>query len=768
MKLLRKINQLLLPVLLLIGLVLGLITHSYSQKLSRQQVEESINFSLQEFYQDFQERLRAYVSISYGVFEQAKPLFDSPGNAQIKSKLDRLINEARLAHGIAVLQNNRRILTLGDTKGFESYMYNKLSDGNRTFSFRLVNKANSLPILLSEYYNVIPVNGEDSIEQKIQVYFPVYQFRAYVDRLSKQYSSSVQVSMLPYGDEKENFSELPTENTDFKIDIKGEQDDDIQAVLRHQAYTLSVRIPAGALEKIMPMNLWQLTLFFTAVLLVGHLLILFFLQQDIVNPIQLLLKTIKTNQFGEPVNLKTRQDSSEVSQLINAYINMLHKLNKLAAFDHLTGLSNRVNFQFQLERQLKSASRHGRKMALFYIDLDNFKKVNDHYGHATGDKLLKEFSERMQNSIRPSDYVATIAKGEFARLAGDEFALLLNDIESPAVAEKVAERILTLFDNGFVLDGVRHSVQVSIGIVISPDDGNDVATLLHNADAAMYQAKLSGKNQVQFFNHNIAGSIQRKQYIERSLTRAIEKENFHLQYMPVYSTNDLKIVGVEVLLRAPSLAEKEIGPEEFIPIAESTGLIKAIDAWVLNEAAQRISELTHSLKFDGFFAINISAAELHNREFSEMVSDILSKHNIAPERIDFEIAEKTFIDNVEGGIRQLNQLKSLGVSLSLDDFGRGNTAFTQLIELPVDRLKIDRLFIDGIDDSAIEENHLVDIVLALADLYKLDVIAEGVESQEQIDYLRAKGCQMLQGFFLSKPLSWEDLQSVLSSSVKVE
>ncbi|MEE4246328.1 MAG: EAL domain-containing protein, partial [Kangiellaceae bacterium] len=470
-------------------------------------------------------------------------------------------------------------------------------------------------------------------------------------------------------------------------------------------------------------------------------------------------------ELGEHVDIKKLSGNDELSKLNNAFLDMLGKLNKLASFDHLTGLSNRHNFQMQFARQIKRAKRKGTQMALLYIDLDNFKKVNDHYGHSTGDKLLRLFSERMQKSIRPSDVAANFQKNQLARLAGDEFSILLKDIDGPQSAEKVAQRILSLFESGFQVDGVTHGVQASIGIVMYPEDGDSTELLFQHADAAMYQAKTKGKNRLQFFNAQIAGGIQRKKYIERVLLKAIHHGHFTLAYMPIFDSKSMLPVGVEVLLRCPSLAAKNIGPEEFIPVAESTGLIKDIDVWVLNESLSRMNYVTDRFGFDGFFAINISAVELHNKEFPEHVQSLLGRHQIEPSRIELEITETSFVENVASSIKLLNQLKSFGVSLSLDDFGTGYTAFSQLMDFPVDKLKIDRSFISVLGEKFDEKQRMVDIFLALADLYQLQVVAEGVENNNQIEYLRDRGCEMLQGFYLSEPLSWEDFQALLKKSL---
>lgn len=494
-----------------------------------------------------------------------------------------------------------------------------------------------------------------------------------------------------------------------------------------------------------------------------YFIVIVLYRRFIVRPVKELIETIKETPRGALILKRNKNKGTELDVLVNSYVELLVQMDEFAAQDHLTGLLNRRSFQEQFERCLHRALSQKHQMALLYIDLDNFKKVNDHYGHATGDRLLKLFSERLEKSVRPTDIMADLGGSELARLAGDEFSILLTELTGPVDARKVAERILRMFEKGFQLDGVTHNVQVSIGVVIAPEDGTTVESLLRNADAAMYQAKMKGKNRVQFFNKEIASNIQRKKYIERVLIKAIHHSHFHLVYMPIFNAQTLAVEGVEVLIRAPTLESKGIGPEEFIPVAESTGLIKDIDAWVLYESFSRLNYVTDKYGFEGFFAINVSAVELLNREYPDLVRGALLKHQIEPSRIELEITETSFVDNLQQSIKQLQQLKNLGVQLSLDDFGTGYTAFSQLIKFPVDKLKIDRSFIQDLTDQASDKKRMVDIVLKLAALYHLSVIAEGVESQSQVDYLRRRGCEYMQGYYLSHPLSWDQFQALLES-----
>ncbi|NVJ50143.1 MAG: bifunctional diguanylate cyclase/phosphodiesterase [Gammaproteobacteria bacterium] len=659
--------------------------------------------------------------------------------------------------GIALVTGNQIQIRTGEVNQQAVLAFYRAIEQGKTSLVSFEYNANSEPFITRAYrlndnleqpqwlFVKLPFNAYRELQQHLNQYF------AQDATTEVSFTSDAVVQIRPDFKGKSTLIEL--EDGAYQFDYQ------------QANYQLLIKVPKSLMDNLMPLSYIQMSAILLLMFLFAAFIVTALLHLRYLQPVRSLLSVIQNTQFGEAVKLKKRRSKHVVDQLVNTYIDMLRKLNRLAAYDHLTGLSNRTHFQYLLQRQLRNSARHGRKMALLYIDLDNFKKVNDHYGHSVGDQLLKAFSERLLKSTRPSDLVANLTKGELARLAGDEFALLLTNVESTMVAEKVGERILSLFEGGFLLDGINHNVQASIGIVVTPDDGNDVATLLQNADAAMYQAKLKGKNRLQFYNKEIAGGIQRKQFIERVLSKAIEHAHFHLVYMPIYEAKEKTIVGVEVLIRAPTLTAKGIGPEEFIPVAESTGLIKAIDTWVLNESMSRLNYVSDRYGFDGFFAINISAVELHNKEFPGMVRSMLMKHQVQPERIELEITETSFVDNIEGSIRQLNHLKSLGVSLSLDDFGTGYTAFTQLIEFPVDKVKIDRSFIKDLDATATDKRRMVDIVLALADLYQLEVIAEGVENDYQIDYLRDRGCEMLQGFYLSKPLSWDDFQALVERNL---
>ncbi|MCL6416013.1 EAL domain-containing protein [Aestuariirhabdus sp. Z084] len=488
------------------------------------------------------------------------------------------------------------------------------------------------------------------------------------------------------------------------------------------------------------------------------------INRQIVAPIHRLIEKIDHSQNIDSIEMIPEGNQDELGELNNAYLNLLKDVQHLASYDHLTGLSNRRSFNKILDRQLRKSIINKQSMALLFIDLDNFKRVNDQYGHAAGDQLLLEFAKQLQTCIRPTDVAATASDDQLARLAGDEFSLLLPDVADPQAAERVAQRVLDLFEHGFKVNGIYHNVHASIGIAMVPDDGNNAEALLVHADAAMYQAKDQGKNQYQFFNQQIAQRMQERQHIEQILIQSLAERSFEMLFMPIYDANSLQPVSAEALLRCPALAEQGLGPDQFIPIAESTGLIKQIDLRVIDEALGKLRWLQEHLDFSGKMAINISAVELHNKAFPSQVQKLLDQHAVDPGKVELEITETSLINNDEESIDTLRALKALGVSLALDDFGTGYTAFNQLASYPVDCLKIDRSFVASLSDSNSNKQPMVDIILSLADLYHLHVVAEGVETEEQLQYLQRQACQLVQGYYLSKPIPWDELVALFTTT----
>ena len=452
----------------------------------------------------------------------------------------------------------------------------------------------------------------------------------------------------------------------------------------------------------------------------------------------------------------------------NAYITILQMheddMRKLAYYDSLTGLPNRWNFKESLTRILHRAGKEQYHIGLLYIDLDNFKRVNDNYGHEVGDQLLCIFSEQLKEAIRPTDVILNKNFNEVARLAGDEFVVILNLLDESTDAAIVAERILNIFDGGIQVSNINHSVFASIGIAVFPEDATTPDKLLHHADLAMYQAKSNGRNRFEFYTEGITQEIDELHRIEDSLKLALEENLLSLVYMPLFDCQSIDIVGIEVLLRCQNLEVEGIGPERFIPIAEKTNLIKEIDLWVIENSMAAFIKLQSNYNFNGKFCINISGVEIQNELFPGKVKALLEKYCVSPSFIEFEITETAFILGDDKSTAILNEIRGLGISLALDDFGTGYTAFSQLIHYPADCLKIDRSFVNGLFSEHEARHKMVSIIKNLAELYELRVVAEGVETKEQLDYLQNIGCDWVQGFFLSRPLKWHDLEKLLSDS----
>lgn len=431
-------------------------------------------------------------------------------------------------------------------------------------------------------------------------------------------------------------------------------------------------------------------------------------------------------------------------------------LEKDANEDYLTGIMNRRSFNMWLDSILSRTKQKKQTLTLFYIDIDDFKYINDTYGHTVGDEILLQFSKRILSLIRHNEIISQDNETvNFARLAGDEFVLAILDIGNYKAAETIAKRFIENMAKGFILHDAEINLNVSIGIAIHDSNNESAADILQHADAAMYHAKHSGKNQYCFFNIDILNELSERKEIELSIRKALEDDEFNLLFMPIYHCSSLEMVGAEILIRSTSEKLACVGPEKYIPIAESHGLIREIDLWVIENTFTKIKEVLYKPGMESlWFAINISALELHNREFPEKVQQLMHKYNIPPERIEFEVTETSLVSQDDISIATLNKLKNLGISLSLDDFGTGYTAFNQLMHYPVNNLKLDRSFVSNIASQ--DKNHasMVDIVLTIANSYSMKVVAEGVETQQQLEYLQKLNCDYVQGYYLSKPIEW--------------
>lgn len=431
------------------------------------------------------------------------------------------------------------------------------------------------------------------------------------------------------------------------------------------------------------------------------------------------------------------------------------RIKQLAYYDVLTGLPNRRFFKESLERALGHARHSGRPLALLFLDLDRFKMINDTLGHEAGDRLLKEAGHRLYTCVRSSDYVASarLAKiqTDLSRLGGDEFTLILRDLDDAQDAGRVAARILERFAQPFDIGGREVFTSTSIGIAVHPVDGDDVDTLLRNADAAMYHAKDRGRNNFQFYTNAMNVRASRRLDIENNLRRAVQRGELSVVYQPKRDTKSGEIQSLEALVRWDNAELGKVRPREFIQVAEESGLIVPIGEWILRTACTQQCQWVEA-GFDPIvMSVNLSSYQIRAQRFAELLAGVLQETGADPRQIELEITESALMRYEDLSIQTLGQLKQIGVRLALDDFGTGYSSLSYLKRFPIDSLKIDRAFVGDLnvdpDDAAITR-----AIVAMGRSLGLYVIAEGVETAEQEAFLREIGCDAMQGFRIGAPV----------------
>lgn len=440
-----------------------------------------------------------------------------------------------------------------------------------------------------------------------------------------------------------------------------------------------------------------------------------------------------------------------------------NKLKRMSIMDPLTGLYNRQGIGIWTNKKiLLRGFQH--KLLMFYLDLDDFKKINDTYGHQVGDQLLIAFCQKIQC------YLDSTLKHNFAfaRLSGDEFTLVIHDLKNNEL-NQFSENLLSVLDNPITLDTYHINVRASLGIAELSDDVKTFDDLLARADSAMYYAKKEGKNRYKIFNESVSEDIFFRKRISEILKDAINEDGFQLNFMPIIDAKSLEMVSVEVLLRTNTPLLVGIGPNIFIPIAEEFNLIKHIDLWVIEATFKQIvKEKAFLNRFPFVFCINISAIELHNPLFVPQLEALLNLYKIAPSLIEIELTETSLVETDPMSIATLKAIHTLGIKLSLDDFGTGYTAFSQLINYPVDCLKIDKSFIDNLHSNDDTKATMIKAIISIANSYQLKTVAEGIEKIEQYDFLVEHGCDMIQGYLFAKPMEWEDLKKLMTDPKAVE
>ena len=440
------------------------------------------------------------------------------------------------------------------------------------------------------------------------------------------------------------------------------------------------------------------------------------------------------------------------------------KMHQLAFFDSLTGLPNRELFTNNCKRMLEHGRRKQSKIALLFVDLDNFKYVNDSLGHSAGDELLKQVSDNLLHGVRSGDVVSRGAKSELARFGGDEFALLLDEVESAEQVAQVAERILAELDMPVSVRDREVSSSASIGIAIFPEHGDNVDLLLKNADIAMYEAKRKGRAGYEFYSEAIDARGLEKLEMERDLQSAIEKNEFLLNFQPKIDLHAERVMGVEALLRWNRCGNGFVPPDVFIPMAENNNQIIAIGDWVLTQACRQSRTWIDQGLTPVTMAINLSPKQLSQKDWLRNVAESIDQYQLKPEWLDFEVTETVMMGDMQGALDVLNILKGMGCQVSLDDFGTGYSSLNYLQQLPIDNLKIDKSFIQGINSTA-DAMGIIDAIIAMSKSMGLKIIAEGIETKDQLDYCQDRGVDVGQGYFFSKPTVAEEVFSFIQAGL---
>jgi diguanylate cyclase (GGDEF)-like protein/PAS domain S-box-containing protein len=435
---------------------------------------------------------------------------------------------------------------------------------------------------------------------------------------------------------------------------------------------------------------------------------------------------------------------------------MALQITHSAEHDFLTGLPNRLLLRDRISQAIALAQRHGNRVAVLFLDLDGFKHINDSLGHSTGDKLLQSIAKRLVECVRGADTVS--------RQGGDEFVVLLSDVAHADDAAITARRMLKAVEETHCVDQRDLHVTASIGVSVYPDDGLDAESLIQNADTAMYQAKENGRTSYEFFKPAMSVRAVERQFIEENLRRAVEREEFVLHYQPKINLSSGRITGAEALLRWTHPARGAVTPAQFIPIAEACGLILPIGAWVLREACKQAQAWRDAGLPPITMAVNVSAMEFRDEHFLQGLSSVLGDTGFDPRFLELELTESVLMKRPGYTATILPALKEMGISVALDDFGTGYCSLSYLRKFPVNTLKIDQSFVRQIGAGG-GDTPLVTAVIAMARSLKLRVVAEGVETLEELLFLRAQRCDEAQGFYFSRPVLPDEFAKLLESGI---
>ncbi len=448
-----------------------------------------------------------------------------------------------------------------------------------------------------------------------------------------------------------------------------------------------------------------------------------------------------------------RDDNGEIINYIAIHTNLENiiksqeRIDFLAYHDSLTKLPNRISFEENLEHSLKFAHKHSEKLAILFIDLDRFKVINDSLGHHVGDELLKEVALRIKSVLHE---VNTLS-----RVGGDEFIVILDNVDKNEQVSSLASSILETLSTPMEIHGHTLTTSASIGISLYPHDASDIVTLVKYADSAMYRAKELGKNRYNFFTQELSSDIDYRLEIEQELRNALKNDELYLNFQPQYTLKTGIVVSAEALVRWKSEKLGQVGPDKFIPVAEDSGLIIEIGEYVFRESCAFLkasNEAGHGLER---IAINVSTQQFHQENIVAIFTSIVKEYGLDTKNVEIEITERYIMESTEGNISILDQLRESGFKISIDDFGTGYSSMSYLKKLPIDTIKIDKSFIDDLPDGA-NDVAITNAIIALSSSLNYHTVAEGIENQEQQDFLCENGCEIGQGYFFSRPLDREN------------
>jgi diguanylate cyclase (GGDEF)-like protein len=523
------------------------------------------------------------------------------------------------------------------------------------------------------------------------------------------------------------------------------------------------------------------TLIASVAILLTIALLFGFLKKVLITPILKLghaADEIGRGKLLVPIDVDT---DDEVGQLATSFKEMGENLRHyheqvryVAYHDSLTGLPNRLMFKDYLGRATAEARRNLQELSILFIDLDNFKRINDTLGHQAGDTLLEAFAQRLTACLRETDVISheehDTTSSVMARLAGDEFTIMLPRTKGASASQKVARRILELLTEPFTINRQELFVSASVGIALFPNDGVSVDELMKNADIAMYHAKKSGRNNYQYFSGKLNKEALFKVKIESKLRHALDKDELEVYYQPQMAFSSGRIIGAEALLRWKDEELGMISPEVFIPIAEEYGLIVAITEWVIHSVCKQAQQWKERYKNPLTMAVNISAVHFCGHGLEELVSRTLDATGYDPQFLEIELTETSVLLDPDMAISTLRNLQAMGLQTSLDDFGTGYSSLNYLMQLPLNKLKIDRSFVINMDVSVDENENdkgkgtaIVSAIIAMAHSLDLEVIAEGVEEVAQLQLLRKLKCDIVQGYYIARPMPASEFEQLVTS-----